>query len=158
MTKTVEATAPAIAAMDLPLVDVAGGTASTPGAPTAATPATDAATADEAADAFVTVETQRIQDILKATDSISDESVKSKIIEACRQRIQLLSNLRSLIQGSGARSRLATAARNAKSDPDRLALIKKLFGPDVAPHWAPKDATAVLLSPLSDDAEKVLRD
>ena len=74
------------------------------------------------------------------------------------QRIQLLSNLRSLIQGSGAKSRLATAARNAKSDPDRLALVSKLFGPDVAPHWAPKDAQAVLLSPLPDDAERVLRD
>lgn len=154
LTKTVEANAPAIASLDLPLVEVAiAGVA-----PDAAKIEEPATATDEAADAFISVETQRIQDVLKASSAISDEAVKAKVLEACMQRIQLLSNLRSLIQGSGAKSRLANAARNAKSDAERLALVSKLFGPDVAPHWAPKEPPAVVLAPLADDAEKILRD
>ena len=151
-TKTVEVAAQPIAALDLPLVEVAV-TASAEPAKTEET-----ATADDAADAFVSVETQRIQEVFKASSALTDEALKARITEAVTQRIQLLSNLRSLIQGSGAKSRLATAARNAKSDDERLALVSKLFGSDVAPHWAPKDAPAVVLAPLSDDAERVLRD
>jgi hypothetical protein len=117
--------------------------------------------ADETAESFVTYETERIQNVLKASGAIADESIKSKIFEACMQRIQLLSNLRSLIQGSGARSRLATAARNIKTEEDRLALVGALFGSDMPPHWAPQDAKDVILDPkpeLDTDTEKVLRD
>jgi hypothetical protein len=116
--------------------------------------------AEDAAEAFVSYETQRIQNVLKASSAISDEAVKSKVLEACMQRIQLLSNLRSLIQGSGARSRLAVAARNAKSEPERLGLVAKLFGSDVPLHWAPKDAADVVLDTHEVDAdpERVLRD
>ena len=149
--KAVEVTPPTVATLDLPLVEVAmPEPAKAEEAP--------AATTDDSADAFVTIETQRIQEVLKASGAIADEALKARVLEACMQRIQLLSNLRSLIQGSGAKSRLATAARNAKTDEERLALVQKLFGPDVAPHWAPSDAPAVLLTPLTDDAEKVLRD
>lgn len=154
VTKTIETNAPAIASLDLPLVEVP-----IPGVTGDATKAEQpATTADEAADAFVSIETQRIQNVLKASSSMTDEALKARVLEACMQRIQLLSNLRSLIQGSGAKSRLANAARNAKSDPDRLALVSKLFGSDVAPHWAPKDPPAVLLAPVAEDAETVLRD
>ncbi|MEK6374462.1 MAG: hypothetical protein AABO58_17395 [Acidobacteriota bacterium] len=116
--------------------------------------------AEDAADAFVSYETQRIQNVLQASSAISDEAVKSKVLEACMQRIQLLSNLRSLIQGSGTRSRLATAARNAKDESERLALVAKLFGSDVPAHWAPKDAADVVLDTHEVDAdpERVLQD
>jgi len=115
---------------------------------------------EDAADAFVSYETQRIQNVLQASSAISDEAVKSKVLEACMQRIQLLSNLRSLIQGSGTRSRLGTAARNAKDESERLALVGKLFGSDVPAHWAPKDAADVVLDTHEVDAdpEHVLRD
>jgi hypothetical protein len=156
LTKTVEVTPATVATLDLPLVEVA---TDAPAAGAEGAKAEDAAvTADEAADAFVSIETQRIQDVLKQSASIADEAVKARVLEACMQRIQLLSNLRSLIQGSGARSRLAVAARNAKSDEERLALVSRLFGSDVAPHWAPKAAQEVLLAPLPDEAERVLRD
>ena len=132
--------------------------------PAAAAPTTEVAADDapleDAADAFVGYETQRIQNVLHASSAINDEAVKSKVLEACMQRIQLLSNLRSLIQGSGAKSRLATAARNAKSEPERLGLVAKLFGSDVPPHWAPKDAADVVLDThdVDGDPERILRD
>ena len=115
---------------------------------------------EDAADAFVSYETQRIQNVLQASSAISDEAMKSKVLESCMQRIQLLSNLRSLIQGSGTRSRLATAARNATSESERLALVAKLFGSDVPPHWAPKDAADVVLDTheIDADPERALRD
>lgn len=117
-------------------------------------------TAEESADSFISYETQRIQNVLKASSAITDEGLKSKILESCMQRIQLLSNLRTLIQGSGARSRLATAARSSRGEPERLSLVSKLFGADMPPHWAPKDASDVVLPPMlaEADPEKVLRD
>jgi len=117
--------------------------------------------AQETAEHFVTYETQRIQSVLRASAAIGDETVKSKIFEACMQRIQLLSNLRLLIEGSGMRSRLAAAARQAESETARLALMSRLFGNDIGPHWAPKDAADVVFEAESGIAaapERALRD
>jgi hypothetical protein len=117
--------------------------------------------AQETAEGFVTYETQRIQNVLRASAAIGDETVKSKIFETAMQRIQLLSNLRLLIEGSGMRSRLAEAARQAESEEARLALMSRLFGDDVAPHWAPKDAADVVFEIENEIAaapERVLRD
>lgn len=153
-----------------PAVPAAPATEAAPVATAAAAPATTTAeekveesvpTAEESADAFISVETQRIQNVLKASGAITDEAVKSKILQSCMQRIQLLSNLRTLIQGSGARSRLATEARSAHAEPERLALVAKLFGSDMPSHWAPKDASDVILPARPDvdgEAEKILRD
>jgi hypothetical protein len=83
------------------------------------------------------------------------------MFEAAMQRIQLLSNLRLLIEGSGMRSRLANAARDAVEERDRLALIARLFGDDVRPHWAPGNADEVVLEfdrKIADEPERVLRD
>jgi hypothetical protein len=113
---------------------------------------------EDVADAFVSYESQRIQNVLKVSSSISDESVKAQVLDACTQRIQLLSNLRSIIVGSGARSRLVAAANMARKENERLAVVAKLFGSDVPPHWAPKDATDVIFDPGVTDAEQVLRD
>ena len=182
--------APATASIDLPLVDVpvdmaaastiavtaekaapapapqtetpAPAPATTPvPAPVAAT--TEAApdpAAEEAAENFIAYETQRIQNVLKASSAIADESVKAKIFEACMQRIQLLSNLRRLIQGSGFRSRLAVEARKAKTEGDRQQFIGRLFGPEMWTHWAPKDAADVIIAATPDvdaDPDGVLR-
>ncbi len=113
---------------------------------------------EDVADRFVSYESQRIQNVLKVSSSIGDESVKAKVLDACTQRIQLLSNLRSLIVGSGAKSRLVAAANMAQRENERLALVEKLFGSDVPPHWAPKDAADVIFDPGVTDAEQVLRD
>ncbi|HEX2121011.1 MAG TPA: hypothetical protein VHL59_05145, partial [Thermoanaerobaculia bacterium] len=117
--------------------------------------------AQDTAERFVSYETQRIQNVLKASTEIADETVKSRIFEACMQRIQLLSNLRLLIEGSGMRSRLATAARAAESESERLALIAKLFGEEITAHWAPKDATDVILdvdAEIASAPDRALRD
>ncbi|HEX9457918.1 MAG TPA: hypothetical protein VGA84_02175 [Thermoanaerobaculia bacterium] len=113
---------------------------------------------EDVADAFVSYESQRIQNVLKVSSSIGDESVKAQVLDACTQRIQLLSNLRSIIVGSGARSRLVAAANMARKENERLAVVAKLFGSDMPPHWAPKDAADVIFDPGITDAEQVLRD
>jgi len=113
---------------------------------------------EEVADAFVRYESQRIQSVLKVSSSIGDESVKAQVLDACTQRIQLLSNLRSLIVGSGAKSRLVAATNMARKENEQLAVVEKLFGSDVPPHWAPKDAADVIFDPGVTDAEQVLRD
>jgi hypothetical protein len=113
---------------------------------------------EDVADAFISYESQRIQNVLKVSSSIGDEAIKAQVLDACTQRIQLLSNLRSIIVGSGAKSRLVTAANAAKKESDRIALVGKLFGSDIAPHWAPKDAADVIFDPGVTEPERVLRD
>lgn len=129
----------------------------------AAAPAADGTlpTAQDDADSFIAYETQRIQNVLKASSVIADGAVKAKIYAACTERGQLLSNLRALIEGSGAKSRLATMARTVRTEDERLAFVSKLFGSDIKSHWAPADATDVILDAPADtdtDVERVLRD
>ena len=116
--------------------------------------------AEDAAENFINTETQRIQNVLKASGAIGDEEIKSKIYEACMQRIQLLSNLRTLIQTAGAKSRLADFARNARSETERLTFVGKLFGDAMREHWAPGDARDVIVpaAPLDNEPETALRD
>lgn len=167
-TKLAETPAPAQPAPQPGPAADAPAAAATPAAPpAAAAPASNAVpaaapidSAEDVADSFVAYETQRIQNVIKASSVIADESVKSKIYDACMQRSQLLSNLRALIEVSGAKSRLAANARSARSEDDRLAFVSKLFGNDIRSHWAPKDATDVILEPRpeDDDVVSVLRD
>ena len=201
--RTFDTTKPAIAALDLPLVDIAPAEpaappavsvaeTSAPAAPTVQPPApappvvetvveqpvpadpevVEAApaieeeesgelSAEAAAERFIGYETERIQNVLKASAAITDEDLKTKIFEACMQRIQLLSNLRMLIEGSGSRSALAAAARDAQSEADRLALVARLFGESVKPHWAPQDAADVIFdveAAIAAAPERALRD
>jgi hypothetical protein len=124
-------------------------------------PEEDFVSAEETAERFVSYETQRIQNVIRASSAIADENVKTKIFEACMERIQLLSNLRLLIEGSGMRSRLASAARDAQTEVQRLALIARLFGDSVKPHWAPGDAKDVVFeieSSVASEPERALRD
>ncbi len=176
-TAALDSAKPAVASLDLPLADVTE--APPPAAPVA--PAVEVAagsepsgpavgpqisadsnTADvDAAAAFIEQETQRIQDLLAAASEVTDEAVKNRIFEATLQRTQVLSNLRTLIEGSGVRSRLALAARDADSEEDRLALVSSLFGDAIAPHWAPRKPADVILTPDGDpdsEPERVLRD
>jgi hypothetical protein len=168
MTRSVDLSRPVVSAFDVSLVEVplAGATpppASTDGVvpPVVEPPVQPVSSAADAADSFITYETQRIQNVIRASASITDDAVKSKIYEACTERSQMLSNLRALIEGSGARSRLSDFARSSKSEDERLAFVAKLFGEDVRPHWAPGDAKDVVLDPRPDvdnDPERVLRD
>lgn len=124
-------------------------------------PEEDVISAEETAERFVSYETQRIQNVLRAAGAIADENVKSKIFEAAMQRIQLLSNLRLLIEGSGMRSRLASAARDAQGESERMAVIASLFGERIRPHWAPKDAADVVFEidpAVAAEPERALRD
>src|SRR5688572_13576875 len=86
-------------------------------------PEEDFVSAEETAERFVSYETQRIQNVIRASGAIADENVKTRIFEACKQRIQLLSNLRLLIEGSGMRSRLAVAGRAAPGEIERRVVI-----------------------------------
>lgn len=113
------------------------------------------------AERFVNYETQRIQNVLRASSAIGDENVKTRIFEATMERIQLLSNLRELIEGSGSNSRLAAAAEDAGSEDARLAFVARLFGSDIRKHWAPSDAADVLFdvdSAIANAPERALRD
>ena len=197
-TRTLDTTKPTVAALDLPLVDIApppssGAPASPPAVVAASSPPPapqaqeppveetrveespaveetheepeisdeDHQSAEETAERFISYETQRIQNVLRASAAIADENVKTKIFEACMQRIQLLSNLRLLIEGSGMRSRLAAAARDAQTEAQRLALVARLFGDSVKPHWAPRDASDVVFdieSSVASEPERALRD
>ena len=59
------------------------------------------------------------------------------------------------------RSRLAVAARDALEESDRLALIGRLFGDSITPHWAPKDAADVIFEidpAVAAEPERALRD
>jgi hypothetical protein len=165
-TRPVDTAKPAITT-NLPLVDVPTAGAPAP-APAVASndvappePAPAPQSAADAAENFIPYETQRIQNVIKASGVITDDALKSKIYEACTERSQLLSNLRALIEGSGARSRLADFARTAKTEDERVAFAAKLFGDDVKPHWAPGDAKDVVIEPRADvdsDPERALRD
>ena len=113
---------------------------------------------EDVADRFVSYESQQIQNVLQVSNKIGDEAIKAQVLEACTQRIQLLSNLRSIIVGSGAKSRLVAAANGAKKESDRLAVATKLFGSDIGPHWAPRNAADVIFDPGVTEPERVLRD
>jgi len=168
-TKMVDTSKPAVAVMDIPLIDVPLAGAA-PAVPPTTVVATDnvtpetapvPATASDAADNFIPYETQRVQNVIKAMEAVTDDALKSQIFEACTQRSRLLSNLRALIEGSGARSRLADFARTAKSEDERIAFAGKLFGDDVKQHWAPHDAKEMIIAPRPDidsDPERVLHD
>lgn len=121
----------------------------------------DQQSAEQTAERFISYETQRIQNVLRASSAIVDENVKTRIFQACMERIQLLSNLRLLIEGSGMRSSLAAAARDAQTEAQRLALVARLFGDSVKPHWAPSDASEVVFeieSSVASEPERALRD
>lgn len=119
------------------------------------------AAAEEVAERFIRYETARVQNIITAADRVTDETVKSKIYDAITLRLQVLPNLRLLIQGSGIRSRLATMVRGAGTEDERLALVSRLFGRDLRRHWAPQDAADVVIESSPDleaDPERILRD
>lgn len=117
--------------------------------------------AQDAADSFIEYETQRVTNVIKASEAIAEEGLKAKVFEACMERLNLLSNLRVLIEGSGTRSRLASAARDARTEQERLAVVALLFGDDIRPHWAPSDAADVVFEvapAIAEQPEQALRD
>lgn len=116
---------------------------------------------DGTTDRFIAFETARVQEFLRAGGAIHDDAIKSKIFEASMQRLQLLSNLRSVIDSGGSRSRLAMLARGAKGPDGRLRFVERVFGSEIRSHWAPQDAKEIILAPrpeVDSDPIAVLRD
>lgn len=114
-----------------------------------------------AADAFVNYETARVQAILRAAGQIDDASLKKSIFEASGSRLQLLSNLKLVVETAGSRSELAAAFREADDEAARLALVSKLFGEEATAHWAPADAKDVVFdipAELTGDPMAVLNE
>lgn len=149
------------AAIEFPLVDVAtpkevivtraiapsvldGGTESAPGGDQTEPTPSDSGEAN-AADAFVNYETSRVQAIVRASAQVEDAAVKRSVLEASVARMQLLSNLKLVVETAGPRSALADALRSADAEPARLDLVGKLFGEMVKAHWAPADAKDVVV-------------
>lgn len=111
-----------------------------------------------AVELFITFEQERIQSVLKASATIADAEAQTKIFDATMQRMEVLSNLKQVIEAAGPRSRIAAAARKAQTEADRLTLVNRLFGDHIAPHWAPSDPTQIVIEPVGADPERVLRD
>src|SRR5205814_1176562 len=90
-THSVDASKPVAASTDLPLIDVlSGAPAPPPAQPVVATDAVadttpSPTTAADAADKFIPYETQRVQNVIKASSVITDDALKSKIFEACSE-------------------------------------------------------------------------
>lgn len=145
-TKAIDTGKPVEAKLDLPLAEIAQ----------AARPA-DAGDG-AAVESFLKFEQDRIESVLKSSGAVTDDEAKGKIFEASMQRMSLLSNLRQVIEAAGPRSRIAAAARKAQSENDRLALVSRLFGEHVAPHWAPSDPSQVVIEGVGADPERILRD
>lgn len=121
----------------------------------------EAEESESPADAYINYETARVDEIVKVSAAISDDALRTKIMEACMERLQLLTNLRSITEQAGPKSRLALAAIAAKDEAARIKLATQLFGPTMQTHWAPADAkNAVIEFPpdIVNDSIAVLRD
>lgn len=132
-----------------------------PGEPEPAVAGADGGTQESPADQFISYETARVNDILRASETIDDEALRQRIFEASMQRLQLLSNLRRIVEGSGARSRLSALTRSATDEAGRIGLIRKLFGEQMAERWAslnPRDAVFEISEAVASDPIAVLRD
>jgi hypothetical protein len=134
----------------------------TPETTEAPTPAPAAESGEaNAAEAFVNYETSRVQAILRASGQVEDASTKKSILEAAVARMQLLSNLKLLVETAGPRSALAGAFRAVDGEAARIELVGKLFGDAVKSHWAPADAKDVVVdipAELTGDPFAVLRE
>jgi hypothetical protein len=154
-----------VAAIDVLLVAIDPKTITVrPAATTLAADASDEGSeepAENPADAFINFETARVDEISKASLEVTDDALRTKVMDACYERLQLLTNLRTLAEQTGPKSRLSTMAAAARDEASRLAFAKKLFGPAMQTHWAPADArNAVIDFPpdIANDATAVLRD
>lgn len=114
-----------------------------------------------AAEAFVNYETSRVQAIVRASGQIEEAATKKSVLEAVVARMQLLSNLKLIVETAGPRSALAGAFRGVDGEAARLELVGKLFGDSVKAHWAPADAKDVVIdipAELTSDPFAVLRE
>jgi hypothetical protein len=121
----------------------------------------DVASAGDATsvNAFINAEMARVTAVLQAESERDDPD--AAILEACNERIQLLTNLGKLAESAGDRSRLADALRTSSSDAERMKVVQTLFGDTVAKHWAPARADAMAVAvpaEISNDPVAVLRD
>ena len=114
-----------------------------------------------AAEAFVNYELARVQEILKASGKIDNAALNKSIFEASMSRMQLLSNLKMVVETAGSRSALSTAFADVNDEASRLAIVAKLFGEPAAQHWAPTDAKDVVFdvpAELTGDPQAIVND
>jgi len=114
-------------------------------------------TGSNPADAFVSFESARVQEILQESGGIDD----ARIFESAMQRLQVLSNLKVIVLAAGTSSTLANAFDVLDTDEQRKALVGRLFGGTIESHWILSEASDVIVeipSELTVDPVAVLRE
>lgn len=118
------------------------------------------ATASAAGPAFINDEISRINAVIEnVAQSNSDDA--GAILEACNERIQVLTNLARLAETAGQRSRLAAAIGSARGEEARVKTVRALFGDRVSQHWSPSkpaDLVFPVPSDIGNDPVAALRD
>lgn len=129
------------------------------GAVTAAAGATPAAPDSEGEPArnFFVYELARADAILTDSNTISDSDVKRTVRQEVVRRKRVLDNLRTIASISDPNSATVRTLRAANDEASRLAVVRGLFGAEVAPAWAPADARgAAATSGLAADPKPAL--
>lgn len=126
--------------------------ATTPPAPGAVVPPVPGETVT-GENPFLSYETSRVQEIIKASSAVTDGATKAQVFEASMQRLQVLENLRRLEEAGGATT-LTPMMHEARDEASRLRFVGRLFGEEVRRHWAPTDARGVIVTvPPEIDAD-----
>lgn len=115
----------------------------------------------DAASEFVNAEIAEVQTHLPTVLDMGEGTEKERLLELIQQRVQLLSNLSRLVQTAGSTSALATGIASAETATERSEMIGRIFGDEVRTHWAPAEATDLLIDipeSVTTDPVAVLRD
>ena len=110
---------------------------------------------------FIISETSKIKSVALEAARVNDARTAT-ILNACSERMQLLSNLGRLMQDDPKGSQLVRAAERAAVDPGaRNSFVSSLFGAPAAAHWEPTDPSGMafeLPPQIASDPVAVLRD
>jgi hypothetical protein len=157
-------TPPVAANLSLIEIPPPGGGAALPPSAAATTPPASAgstlATAEsqrEPSSDFFVYELARANAILSDSETISDPDIKNAVHQEVARRKRVLDNLRIIVRLSDPNSVTVRTLRGATDEASRLAVVRALFGAEVAPAWAPADARgAAATSALAADANPAL--
>jgi hypothetical protein len=128
-------------ALKLSLVDISlpGGGASPPPSAAASSSATPESESEPSRDFFV-YELARADAILRASETIPDPDVKTAVRQEIARRERVLDNLRTIARASDLNGVTVRTLRGATDEVSHLAVVRGLFGAEVARSWAPADA------------------
>jgi hypothetical protein len=118
------------------------------------------ASRDNAGSAFLTYESARIAAVERASAVLSDSAMRNAIRLACDQRRQVLANLERVGTASDRDGRLVRAMELATNEGDHLALLRSLFGAEIAASWTAADAKEAVLRNSVDarEAQTILQE